>query len=109
MRHIPATIALLSIFVCGGALMTAATADLRSEQLDLLGTLEISAETLTPRNLDTPITVDGEAVATICHADGSAWREAAVDVQAAISDATGVEVPLATDAELNDEEASGRA
>ncbi len=108
MHHIPTTIALTLIFACGSVFMTAAGADLRSEQLDLLRTLEISAETLKPRNLDTPIVADGEAVATICHAEDPAWREAAVAVQAAISEATGVEVPLATDAELSDEEAFGQ-
>ncbi|MGI5816628.1 MAG: FG-GAP-like repeat-containing protein [Armatimonadota bacterium] len=102
-------VGLLTILVCGSALMTDAAADLRSEQLNLLSTLEISADDLTPRSLETPIVVDGAAVATICHADDPAWREAAMAVQTAISDATGVEVPLASAADLSDEEAFGQS
>jgi hypothetical protein len=109
MRQILTTIALVSIFACGSIFMTEVNADLRSEQMELLRTLQISADQLEPRNLETPIVADGEAVATICHADDPAWREAAEAVQAGIADATGVEVPLATDAALSDEEAFGQS
>ncbi|MFW5867857.1 MAG: hypothetical protein ACOCX2_08580, partial [Armatimonadota bacterium] len=108
MRHALTAIALVATIVCGSPFMTDADAATRSEELELLRTLEISRETLKPMNLETQIVADGEAVATICHADEPAWREAAEAVQAAISEATGVEVPLATDAALSDEEAFGQ-
>ncbi len=109
MRITSTVTALVTILISGSFLMPKADADLRSDQMELLRTLQISADQLKPRNLETPIVAEGEAVATICHADEPAWRGAAEAVQAAIRDATGVEVPLARDTALSDEEAFGQS
>ncbi len=97
------------ICACAGLALNAAHADQRDEQMALLRSLQIQPGELKPLSLDTPLVAEGEAVATICHAGDPAWREAAEAARAAIHEATGVEVPLATDAALSDEEAFGQS
>jgi hypothetical protein len=75
-----------------------------AEQRALLASMEVKPGQLKPLGLDTPIVVDGQAKAIICHADDPAWRQAALTMQQAISDATGVTVPLITDQQLAPED-----
>jgi hypothetical protein len=74
------------------------------EEKALLDHLAIRADQLQPLMLDTPLVGDGKPLAWICHADDSAWREAAMVVQKAIREATGVELPIKTDKEVTPEQ-----
>jgi hypothetical protein len=77
---------------------------LSPEDQALVRAHEISAEQLMPLALDTIIVERGQARAVICHADLPAWRDAATVVQAAVAEATGVTLPMMTDAELSQED-----
>ena len=82
-HHLLAIIIACATLTCGGAFMPDADAAPRSDDLALLGTLEITLADLKSPSLDTPVVAGGQPVATICHADDPAWQQAAVAVQAA--------------------------
>ncbi len=75
-----------------------------AKEAALLERCSIRAEQLRPLALDTPIVENGRPRAILCHAGDAAWREAALIVQDAIRQATGVEIPLKTDTDLSAEE-----
>ncbi len=75
----------------------------------LLESLEIEPEQLMPLALQTVLVADGEPRAVICHADDPAWEEAAHTIQQAIAEATGVTLPVMSDAEAEDEAPEGRS
>ncbi len=89
--------------------MSDACAAPREADLALLRTLEIAPDQLKSLSINTPLVENGQPVATICHADDPAWREAAVAVQTAIRNATGAELPLVTDTAISDEDAFGQS
>ncbi len=57
-----------------------------------------------PLALRTPIVDEGRAQAILCHADEPAWRDAALLIQQAVREATGVELPLKTDKQITAEQ-----
>jgi hypothetical protein len=93
----------LLVCVCVAPVAAIAPDELASQQA-LLKSMEITRERLKPLNLQTPLVVEGQAKAIICHADDPAWKQAAVSVQQAITAATGVTLPLRTDKQLLPEE-----
>ena len=92
----------VALLAVGGA--WAAAPEELAQQQALLQSMEVKPGQLRPLGLDTPIVVEGQAKAVICHADDPAWRQAAVTVQQAITAATGVTVPLLTDQQLAPED-----
>ncbi len=95
----------LVIAVIGAILLVSTTgtgeAQTREQEMELLRSLEVTADQLKPLRIDTPIVAGGQPTAVICHAQEPTWRQAARDVQAAIREATGVEVPIRADDELS--------
>jgi hypothetical protein len=79
----------------------AAPAAVLAAQQALLQSLEIKAAQLMPLQVETVLVAEGKPVAVICHSDEPAWRTAALVVQQAIQQATGVTLDLRTDAQLD--------
>ncbi|NUQ66410.1 MAG: hypothetical protein HUU20_28435, partial [Pirellulales bacterium] len=99
---IPGVLA-LSIVLTGTKVQDATAARL-AEEAALFKRCSIQPQQLKPLALETPIVKDGRPSAIICHADDPAWRDAALMVQTAVRETTGVELPLKTDKELTAEE-----
>ncbi|NLY02525.1 MAG: PQQ-binding-like beta-propeller repeat protein [Rhodopirellula sp.] len=85
-------------------LVEAGRGDELAEQAELLKQCSIRAEQLKPLILDTPLVEENQPRAILCHADDPAWRDAALLVQKAVRETTGVELPLKTDEALSAED-----
>ncbi|NCQ31092.1 MAG: hypothetical protein CO096_09915 [Armatimonadetes bacterium CG_4_9_14_3_um_filter_66_14] len=90
------------------SLSPAPAVDTLAADTALLASLALDPAQLRPLALDTVLVAAGKAAAVICHADAPPWREAAGAVQEAIKAATGVELPLLTDAQLTPEQADSQ-
>jgi len=88
------------------SLSPAPAVDTLAADTALLASLALDPAQLRPLALDTVLVAAGKAAAVICHADAPPWREAAGVIQAAVKDATGVELPLLTDTQLTSEQAN---
>ncbi len=99
-----ALIAFLALALAAPSSNAADSEALAAEEA-LLASISVTSEELMPLALETALVADGRPNARICHADVSAWRDAATVIQTAVADATGVTLPLVTDTDLSPDDA----
>ena len=73
---------------------------LRREQ-ELLQSIRIRPEQLRPLRLETDVVRDGQPRAVICHAAAPAWRRGAEAVRAAVKEATGADLEVVADTDVD--------
>ncbi|MBM4046820.1 MAG: hypothetical protein FJ279_17070, partial [Planctomycetes bacterium] len=104
----PLLVLTLAVSLAVASTVNAADAKKLADETALLKSLEITPGQLKPLVLDTKLVEDGKAAAVICHAADPAWREAAALIQKAVAEATGVMLPMKTEAELSFEQADSQ-
>ena len=108
-QHMRSSLAGIALTIAFTTVVTMSAMAASPEQIArenaLFDSIRIQPQQLKPLALETPIVADGRPAALICHADDPQWHQAALTVQQAIADATGVTLDLTTDTELSTDQA----